>query len=402
MKVLSVQQPWATLICAGIKDVENRTWKAAKVPGRILIHASSKKVTKNFFAGIPEQLSSFINNEISFGNFPEPETLPTSAIVGYVTVTAFEEGVVDSIWADEGAIKWKLEDAWMFDEPILNVKGKLNLFDYDEIDENNLPPAHQVELEDIWLSESEEEVFIPCEKSAFEKIETGGFKAIELFLTGYLMDVLCVEDAFKMKPFKSVTVYCGNKYIAFELADGSGIYNIPDPQDESKPYMIYYPDGSELAWMTAQFMFGKKIDEGEFEGLCGGEKIIDQETSQLSADKEDEKILKFKVSKEIFEDIVSGKKTFFQKEITQKNLGSFFVLNKDGKVKEINDIPQLRRYDAIQFINKDNTFTCQINNADVKYMDPEYSDYVLYNELEEDEKVDYTDCIIEYALGDKI
>ena len=62
MKVLSVQQPWASLICAGIKDVENRTWKAAKVPDRILIHASSKKVTKNFFAGIPEHLVSFINN----------------------------------------------------------------------------------------------------------------------------------------------------------------------------------------------------------------------------------------------------------------------------------------------------------------------------------------------------
>ena len=100
MKVLSVQQPWASLICAGIKDVENRTWKAAKVPGRILIHASSKKVTRNFFAGIPEQLVSFINNEISFGNFPELDTLPTSAIVGYVTVTGFEEGEVNSIWTN--------------------------------------------------------------------------------------------------------------------------------------------------------------------------------------------------------------------------------------------------------------------------------------------------------------
>jgi hypothetical protein len=41
MKVLSVQQPWASLICAGIKDVENRSWKAAKVPGRILILCKS-------------------------------------------------------------------------------------------------------------------------------------------------------------------------------------------------------------------------------------------------------------------------------------------------------------------------------------------------------------------------
>ena len=27
MKVLSIQQPWASLIVAGIKDIENRTWK---------------------------------------------------------------------------------------------------------------------------------------------------------------------------------------------------------------------------------------------------------------------------------------------------------------------------------------------------------------------------------------
>ena len=396
MKVLSVQQPWASLICAGIKDVENRTWKAAKVPGRILIHASSKKVTKNFFAGIPEHIVSFINNEISFGNFPELETLPTSAIVGYVTVTAFEEGEVNSIWSDgSGVIKWKLEDAWMFDEPILNVKGKLNLFDYDEIDENNLPPAHKVELEDIWLSESEDEVFVPCEPNLFKDIEAGKIGGVELFLTPYLMDVLCVEDAFKMKPFKAVTVCCGNKYIAFELADVSDIYNLSDPQDESKPYMIYYPDGSELPWMTAQFMFEKKLEEGEFEGLCGGETII-----KLNSDNNDN-VLKLKVNKDTFKSIVSGKTKEFTDVITTKKLGMFFVLNEDGTVKEIKGIPQLRKYDAIQFINKDESYTCQINNADVVYMDPDTGTITLYSESD-DEGIGYTDCMISYTLGEKV
>lgn len=267
MKTLSIQQPWASLVCAGIKDVENRTWKAAQVPGRILIHASSKKVTKNFFNGIPERMEAFINNEISFGNIPELDTLPTSAIIGYVTVTGFEEGEVDDIWADNvpGVIKWKLEDAWLFDEPILNVKGKLNLFDYEEIDENNLPPAHQVELEDVGLNDDESEVCIPCDKIAFEKIKSGEFGAMEIFLTDYLMDVLCVEDDFKMKPFKSVAISCGNEYILFELGEGSGIYNIPDPEDETKAYMITYPDGTECAWMTALFNFGKKLEEGKIE-----------------------------------------------------------------------------------------------------------------------------------------
>lgn len=403
MKTLSIQQPWASLVCAGIKDVENRTWKPADVPGRILIHASSKKVTKNFFASIPEYLVSFINNDIGFGNLPELDTLPTSAIIGYVTVTGFEEGEVDSIWSDgPGVIKWKLEDAWLFDEPILNVKGKLNLFDYDEIDENNLPPAHQVELADVDLNDAEDEIYIPCVKNTFEGIKAGKFEGIELNLTDYLMDVLCVEDEFKMKPFKTVIVGCGNQCMRFELAEDSGIYNIPDPQDETKPYMIYYPDGAECAWMVAQFTFGKKLDEGEAVEICGG--LIHDLTSELGKaviNNEKKDVIKFNVSKEVFNDIVNGKQGVFEKEIKPNKLRLYFKTDEKGDVIIIDGVPQFRRYDAIQFTNKDNTYTCQINNADLLFLkDPSYG-MVSYSELEEDE-IDCTEGVIAYSLGEEI
>jgi hypothetical protein len=39
MKALSIRQPWAWLIAAGYKDIENRTWRT-KFRGRIYIHAS--------------------------------------------------------------------------------------------------------------------------------------------------------------------------------------------------------------------------------------------------------------------------------------------------------------------------------------------------------------------------
>ncbi len=53
MKALSIQQPWAWLICAGYKDIENRDWKigrkpalggrfqdrALQLPQRIYVHA---------------------------------------------------------------------------------------------------------------------------------------------------------------------------------------------------------------------------------------------------------------------------------------------------------------------------------------------------------------------------
>ena len=44
MKLLTIKQPWASLICLGIKDVENRTWRQNSLIGeRLLIMASKKE-----------------------------------------------------------------------------------------------------------------------------------------------------------------------------------------------------------------------------------------------------------------------------------------------------------------------------------------------------------------------
>lgn len=39
--MLTIQQPWAALIVAGLKDIENRSWSTA-YQGELLIHAASK------------------------------------------------------------------------------------------------------------------------------------------------------------------------------------------------------------------------------------------------------------------------------------------------------------------------------------------------------------------------
>ncbi len=41
MKALSIMQPWAWLIVAGHKDIENRTW-STRFRGRVLIHAGKR------------------------------------------------------------------------------------------------------------------------------------------------------------------------------------------------------------------------------------------------------------------------------------------------------------------------------------------------------------------------
>lgn len=62
MKILSVRQPWASLIVTGLKDVENRTWPT-KYRGPILVHASlradefsSEDIARRFGVSMPAEL----------------------------------------------------------------------------------------------------------------------------------------------------------------------------------------------------------------------------------------------------------------------------------------------------------------------------------------------------------
>lgn len=143
MKTLTIQQPWASLICAGMKDVENRTWKTPKLPMRILIHSGGKKIPSTLLDEVPEECFAAITNGIAFGWIPPFEEMLYSAIIGYVDVVDIREAT-DSIWdAGEGSLKWVLKNPRLFDTPIFNVKGQLGLFNYP-LDEDDLPPSHEV------------------------------------------------------------------------------------------------------------------------------------------------------------------------------------------------------------------------------------------------------------------
>ena len=143
-KVLSVKQPLAYLICSGIKDIENRTWKLPeKYKGeRVLIHASGTKMK-----GLEgDYLNDAQIGYLHCGHTPLKELHKYyalrnqySAIIGSVR---FVDCVINhpSIWAEytrgwpsdpKVIYHWVLANPILFDKPILNVKGKLGFWDYD-------------------------------------------------------------------------------------------------------------------------------------------------------------------------------------------------------------------------------------------------------------------------------
>lgn len=241
MKTLSIQQPWASLICAGIKDVENRTWKAAKLPGRILIHASSKKVTNNFFNEVPLDWMINIGNAVLYGNIPQMKDLPTSSIIGYVTVKEFAD-MTDSPWdGGEGVIKWVLEDAYLFDEPITGVDGKLHLFEYD-IDENNLPPAHKVQLR--YPECIGDELILPCEDKVVDQLNKEGAE-VDLDIDDYVDLAIFSEDGKLLAP-KTIRMAAPERSLVFDVKD-PGMYTHVNTET-GEPIIEKNAFGEDVYW----------------------------------------------------------------------------------------------------------------------------------------------------------
>lgn len=125
MKTITVKQPWASLIVAGIKDIENRTWKT-NFRGRVLIHAGvtidNNAVNKiEFFNG---KFAHLLQIGIDKNEFP------LGAIIGSVEIVDCVQND-PSVWAEEGVWHWKLKNPIKFDN-LIPCKGKLSFWDFPD------------------------------------------------------------------------------------------------------------------------------------------------------------------------------------------------------------------------------------------------------------------------------
>ena len=126
MKVLTIKQPWATLIMQKDKRFEFRSWKT-KYRGELLIHAGK---------GIDKEAMNRLSKYL-------PDELPLGKILGKVTLCdciksddEFKEACIKEnkyVYAKssfEENYAWQLDNVEVFDNPI-EVKGKLGLWNYD-------------------------------------------------------------------------------------------------------------------------------------------------------------------------------------------------------------------------------------------------------------------------------
>ena len=81
MKALTIIQPWATLLAAGKKRIETRSWKT-NYRGEILIHAGGMKY--NYFLDVCQSRKELIPyfRDAGIGSDADLQALPFKAIVG--------------------------------------------------------------------------------------------------------------------------------------------------------------------------------------------------------------------------------------------------------------------------------------------------------------------------------
>lgn len=130
IKILSVRQPWAWLICAGYKDVENRTWKT-DYRGELFIHAGKSFDWDAFYF-----LDPFVEFTglvcVHFGIKGKRITMHKEefgAVVGYCELTGCVRNA-DSIWAEPNCWNWKLRR--QLELAPIPLKGQLGIFEADE------------------------------------------------------------------------------------------------------------------------------------------------------------------------------------------------------------------------------------------------------------------------------
>ena len=86
MRAISIRQPFASLTAAGIRDldVSNRD---TKYRGRVLIHASSRRVGKDCGKDMSVDQYCRLRNAQALGVIPYDEEVPLSSIIGFAELT---------------------------------------------------------------------------------------------------------------------------------------------------------------------------------------------------------------------------------------------------------------------------------------------------------------------------
>ena len=126
MKVITIKQPWATLIVEGYKRFEFRSWKT-NYRGDILIHAG-KGIDKEAM----ERLKKYLPDEIPIGKIIGTATLTDCVPMSkeFADMLSKENNDIYTTHSFSRNYGFKLENVEKLDN-LIEIRGQLGLWNYN-------------------------------------------------------------------------------------------------------------------------------------------------------------------------------------------------------------------------------------------------------------------------------
>ena len=131
MKVVSIIEPWASLIKEKVKYIETRSWKT-NYRGKLYIHASLKKVPKK-----DERINNLItllkDKDFKYGHIIAEATLVDCIYMDEDFISKIKNNNQEYICGEYsiGRYAWILEDIKELSKPI-PAKGSLGIWNYND------------------------------------------------------------------------------------------------------------------------------------------------------------------------------------------------------------------------------------------------------------------------------
>lgn len=128
IKVLSIKEPYASLIVSGVKKIETRSWKT-NYRGELFIHASKTRYNKEYNDDFNNLI---LDMDMHYGEIFGKCRIVDCIYMDQEFIDMIKKNYIEYISGDYkiGRYAWILEDA-RYITPIL-TNGKLNIWNYDK------------------------------------------------------------------------------------------------------------------------------------------------------------------------------------------------------------------------------------------------------------------------------
>lgn len=132
MKVISLLEPYASLVKENIKTIETRSWKT-NYRGELFIHASKRKLTNKMIEEYHNQLKLLTNTNFNYGHIIAKCNLVDCIIMTEELIKEIKKNSKEYICGEYqvGRYAWILEDIKYLKKPI-PAKGRLGIWEYKD------------------------------------------------------------------------------------------------------------------------------------------------------------------------------------------------------------------------------------------------------------------------------